>query len=127
MSDATPQTASQEQRRESRQRKPAAYTGVIVLRDGRTQVEAPVVALRDCSPSGASVLTRQAYEPGHLISLIVSSDGIPTEHMGTVAWCRATSESDLGDHKLPRGSLVFTVGLQMRGPVSLASSLAVRP
>jgi hypothetical protein len=118
---------STEQRRESRQRRTSSFTGEILLRDGRTRVDSPVVALRDCSASGASVLTRQAYEPGHLVSLVVSSDGIAMEHVGTVAWCKPASEDELDERRMPRGSLLFTIGLQMRGPVSLAATLMARP
>jgi hypothetical protein len=124
-SQSTPVTA--DQRREARLRRHTTFSGEILLRDGRTGIDAPVVALRDCSPNGASVLMRQAYEPGHMVSLLVSSDGVLTEHLGTIAWCQVASDGELDGRRMPRGSLFFMVGLQMRGPVSLASTLMDRP
>jgi hypothetical protein len=127
MNDATSLPGTTGERREARRLRPANHTGELLLRDGRTQVAVPVVALQDCSPSGARVLMRQAYEPGHLVSLVLSSQGIPMEHMGTVAWCKAASVAELDRISMPHGSLLFMVGLQMRGPVSLAASLMALP
>jgi hypothetical protein len=116
-----------DQRREARQSPSQNDPGDVLLRDVRTHFEAPVVALRNYSLSGASVLTRLQYPPGHLISLVVFSEGIRMEFFGTVAWCRAASDQELGDSNLPRGMFVFLVGLQMRGPVGLADALKPRP
>jgi hypothetical protein len=115
------------QRREARQRPSQSNPGAVLLRDVRTDCEAPVVALRDYSPSGASVLARLQYPPGHLISLVVFIEGIRMEFFGTVAWCRAASDLELGESNLPPGMVVFLVGLQMRGPVGLADALKPRP
>ncbi len=127
MTDAAAFAGPKDKRRESRRLERTHYAGELLLRDGRSHTDMPVVALQDCSPSGARVLTRHSYEPGHLVSLVVSSQGVVMEHMGTVAWCNAATEGELDRIGMPRGSLVFMVGLQMRGPVSLAASLMALP
>jgi hypothetical protein len=121
------QTAPSDQRREARQSPSLSYEGEVLLRNGRSHVEAPVVALRNYSPTGASVLTRLEYQSGDLISLIVFSEGMRMEFFGSVAWCRAASDAEHGESQLPRDTLLFLVGLQMRGPASLAAALKARP
>jgi hypothetical protein len=127
MTEGHYQTAPSDQRREARQSPSPSYQGEVLLRNGRTRVEAPVVALRNYSPAGASVLTRLEYQSGDLVSLILFSEGVRMEFFGCVAWCRAASDAENGDGDLQCGTLLFLVGLQMRGPVSLAAALKARP
>lgn len=127
MIESQPQTTPFDQRREARESPSRSDQGEVLLRSGRSDVEAPVVALRNYSPNGASVLTRLEYQPGDLISLIVFSEGMRMEFFGCVAWCRRASDAEHGESHFQAGTLLFLVGLQMRGPVSLAAALKARP
>lgn len=121
------QTTPSDQRSEARQNStPSHHGGELLLRNGRSPVDAPVVALRNYSPAGASVLTRLEYPSGDLISLLLQSEGMRMEFFGSVAWCRAASDAERDERDWPIGTPLFLVGLQMRGPVSLAAALDAR-
>lgn len=126
MIESQHQTAPSDQRSEARQNSAPRHQEELLLRNRRSHVDAPVVALRNYSPAGASVLTRLEYPSGDLISLIVHSEGVRMEFFGSVAWCRAASDAERGERDWPLGTPLFLVGLQMRGPVSLAAALDAR-
>jgi hypothetical protein len=127
MLEGQAQKVASELRREARQSPARSYAGEVRLRDRRTQVEFPAVAVHNYSSSGASVLASLEYQPGRQISLIVFSEGIRMEFFGTVAGCRAANDADHGEGRPPTGTLMYLVGLQMQGPVGLAAVLNARP
>ena len=108
-------------RREARQPADGGAGRVPCLRgaDGR---ERGVLALRNVSSGGASVLLEGAQAAPAQAALVVEVRGARLAFEARVVWQRPASEADLADAGAP-AEAGRVIGLQVLGPGSLAAML----
>lgn len=87
-------------------------------------LDLPVIALRNVSNGGASVLVGREVVTGTMASIVLGRAGIRMAFTARLAWCRRADDSDmpLTSHEHAGSSDgLFAVGLHVMGPGSFAT------
>lgn len=84
----------------------------------------PVAALRNVSTGGASLVLTGAAPVPREASLVLELDGVRLVFLSRVVWQRDANGQDLHEAGLGEADDACVIGLQVRGPGSLAAMLA---